>query len=262
MASGFKNVQRSHPTNAAVQIRIGICFKCALISWLLSISHPYLRAELPLLASFQLNPFEMWLRLKCLQADEFYVAKRSLRAPWVIVSSSGTRRATMQKDNPATTTYPRKILGAPSHRTKKSQSNDFYKRRISPDEWIRLEYLQTRERRQEVWETREKTQSNKLHHLHKRRQARSTRAIGIAVAIEFGRRARLRRPPTNHIRPIFQQEVQCDHIRVTFESNALLTFPRQFILPLPRVPQIALHILCNWTRGTHLRWTTDDETMQ
>ena len=83
LAPGLVNAQRSRPTNTVFWIRIQIRFVFALISWLLSISHPYLRAEPPSLASFQLNPFEMWLRLKCLQADEFYVAKRSLRAPRV-----------------------------------------------------------------------------------------------------------------------------------------------------------------------------------
>ena len=109
LAPGLVNARRSRPTNTAFRIRIRIRIVSALISWLLSISH---LAEPPSLASIQLNPFEMCVRL--VQADGFYVAK-TLPESTVGYLSAVPALAERQRNwiLPEKATHPRKIPGAP-----------------------------------------------------------------------------------------------------------------------------------------------------
>jgi len=113
LAPGLVNARRSRPTNTAFRIRIRIRFDSALISWLLCLFLILdLWAEPPSLASIQLNPFEMYVRL--VQADGFYVANM-LPESTVGYLSAVPALAERQCNwiLPAMATYPRKIPGAP-----------------------------------------------------------------------------------------------------------------------------------------------------
>ena len=79
LASGFENVQRSHPTNIAIRIQSQICFKSISISWLLSIVF-----LLDLWAEPPLQAFIRWIHPICTSVWNVYTQTTftSPNAPW------------------------------------------------------------------------------------------------------------------------------------------------------------------------------------
>ena len=257
LAPGLVNARRSRPTNTAFRIRIRIRIVSALISWLLSISH--------LLSSSRASITSIHSIESIRDVRPFSTSGRLLRrqnAPWehrgLFVSSSGTRRATMLLDITCKGYLPRKDSRRASPRPRWCRTTSIAP--ISTDERIRLEHLQPRERRQEARETREKGQSNTIIYTSTDTN-KQTAAIAIAIAINWSSHG-LRRPHTTTSDPTYFKD-RSDVTRYRGHIKTRHHF-HIIILPLPRVPQIALLFWIEFECAAHIddgRWTMDDGTM-
>ena len=251
----FRKLPKKPPDKCCSSNSCSNSIVSALISWLLCVSHP-----LSLNQAFIISNQFHWTHSRC--APVWNVYKRTNftlpNAPWehhgLHASSSGNvEDGAMHTENICWQLTHERFPARQS--PTQVMSSDFYSAGFNR----RMDSPRTsanKGERQEAWETREKGQSNTIIYTSTDTN-KQTAAIAIAIAINWSSHG-LRRPHSTTSDPTYFKD-RIDVTRYRGHIKARHHF-HIIILPLPRVPQIALFFWIEFECAAHIddgRWTME-----